>query len=82
MDGNSVGVRGMTKLIAETDWEKCLRDAKQHQSTSVAAEISSSTSWLKLWDMALDRGQLGTLSANPVSRAIQALFWPQTLPSL
>ena len=68
VDVNSGGVRGMTKLIAETDWEKCLCDAKQLQSTSVAAESASSTSWLKLWDMALDHGQLGTLSLQTLFR--------------
>ena len=44
LDGNSVCGRGMTRLIAKTDWEKCLRDAQNHQSTAVAAEIASSTS--------------------------------------
>ena len=67
LDNNSVNVRGRTKLIVEIDWEKCLCDAKNHQSTQIVAEIASSTSWLKLWDMALDHGQQGTLS-------LQALF--------
>ena len=40
----------------EMDWEKCLSDTQKHQSTAAAAEIASSTSWLKLWDMAMDYG--------------------------
>ena len=64
VDGNSVCGRGMTRLIVKTDWEKCLCD---DQSTAMAAEIASSTSWLKLLDMALDHGHQGTVS-------LQALF--------
>ena len=54
-----------------SDWGKCLRDA---QSTALAAEIASSTSWLKLWDMALDHGHQGTVS-------LQALFRELTRPA-
>ena len=54
-DGNPVGRRGMAKLMAEVDWKKCLRDALHHQSfAAAAAEIASSTSLLKHWDMALN----------------------------
>ena len=58
----------------KTDWEKCLREAQNHQSTALAAEIASSTSWLKLWDMALDHGHQGTVS-------LQALFRELTRPT-
>ena len=34
LDGNSVCGRGMTRLIVKTDWEKCLRDPQNHQSTA------------------------------------------------
>ena len=74
LDGNSVCGRGMTRLIVKTDWGKCLRDAQNHQSTALAAEIASSTSWLKLWDMALDHGHQGTVS-------LQALFRELTRPA-
>ena len=70
LDSNSVSARGRTKLIAETDWERCLCDAKNHQSTRIVAEIASSTSWLKLWDMSLDHGQQGTLSLQAVFREL------------
>ena len=49
--------------------------AKTHSSTSVAAEIAESTSWLKIWDLALDYGPRGT-------SAIQALFSTMTRPEL
>ena len=56
LDGNSVGVHGLSKSIVK---KKCLRNAQNHQSTVAAAEIASSTSWLKLRDMALDHGPWG-----------------------
>ena len=60
--------------IAEVDWQKSLSDARNHHSTSVAAEIATFTSWLKLWDTALDYGPLGTAS-------LQGLYRELTRPS-
>ena len=75
LDGDSVAeVRGMSKSILKLDWERCLCDARNRQSTAVAAEIASSISWLKLWDVALDYGPRRTAS-------LQALFRELTLPS-
>ena len=75
LDGNSVAeVRGMSKSSLKLDWERCLCDARNHQSTAVAAEVASSISWLKLWDMALDYSPRGTAS-------LQALFRELTRPS-
>ena len=73
LDGYSASVWGRTKLIAEKDWEKCLCDAQIHQGTHGVSKIASSTSWLKLWDMALDHGQQGTLS-------LQTLFQEPSRP--
>ena len=70
LDGNSASACGRTKLIAEKDWEKCLCDAQIHQSTHIVAKIASSTSRLKLWDMALDHGQQGTVSLQTLFREI------------
>ena len=69
----------MTKLIAETDWEKCLRDAKKHQSTRVTAEIDFLAKAPRFGIRSWATGDI--LSANPVSRAIQALIRSQTLSS-
>ena len=75
LDGNLVGRHGMAKLVAEADWKKCLHDALDHQSSAAAAEIATSTSRLKLWDMALDHGCNGTAS-------LQAMFWELTRPAV
>ena len=74
LDGNTVCGRCMTRLIVKTDWGRCLRDAQNHQNTSVAAEIAFSTSWLKLWDMVLDHDHQETVS-------LQALYQELTRPA-
>ena len=65
----------MAKLVVEADWKKCLRDALDHQSSAAAVEIATSTSRLKLWDMALDHGCNGTAS-------LQAMFREPTRPAV
>ena len=55
-DNNPQGLRGMKKLILDSDWKACLSEASRHQSTSLAAKITTHTTWPKLWDMALDHG--------------------------
>ena len=55
-NGDSGCIRGVNKLMLEDDWDACLREASQHQSTAIAARIATCTTWPKLWDMALDHG--------------------------
>ena len=74
LDDAYTSMCSMSKFLAEVDWQKSLSDARNHQSTSVAAEIAPFTSWLKLWDMALDYGPLGTAS-------LQGLYRELTRPS-
>ena len=54
------------------DWEACITEASHHSSTAVASQIASKASWMKLWDMALDRGPCGT--------PLQALYRKLTRP--
>jgi hypothetical protein len=73
--GAVVSVKLVKKQILRADWEACLFAASQHQSTTVAAWISTCVSWPKLWDMALDHGEHGTA-------ALQALFHTLTRPTI
>ena len=73
--GAVVSVKQVKKQILKADWEACLFAASQHQSTTVAARISTCVSWPKLWDMALDHGECGTA-------ALQALFHTLTRPTI
>ena len=65
--------REIRKELVELDFSSLLKESKTHSSTSVAAEIAESTSWLKIWDLALDYGPRGT-------SAIQAFFSIMTRP--
>ena len=65
-------MKQVKKQILRAD---CLIAASQHQSTTVAAQVSTCVSWPKLWDMALDHGERGTA-------ALQALFRTLTRPTI
>ena len=65
--------REIKKEFIDLDFSLLLEESKTHFSTTVAAEIAESTSWLKIWDLALDYGPHGT-------SAIQALFSTMTKP--
>ena len=72
---SETSLKEVKNRILKVDWENCITEASQHSSTALAASISSSTSWLKLWDMALDYGPRGTA-------AMQALYRTLTKPRL
>ena len=69
-DNNPQGLRGIKKLILDTDWKICLSEASQHQSTSLAAKIATHATWPKLWDMALDHGTQGTAALQAIYRTL------------
>ena len=64
---SETSLKEVKKHVFKVDWESCINAGGQHSSTALAADISSSTSWLKYWDMALDHGPCGTA-------AMQALY--------
>ena len=66
-------LKEVKRHILKVDWETCLSTASQHGSTAIAANISSSASWMKHWDMALDHGPHGIT-------ALQALYSMLTRP--
>ena len=65
--------REMKREILQTDWGVCITEANNHSSTTIAARIATSVSWLKLWDMAMDHGPHGTV-------CLQALYRELTIP--
>ena len=73
LNGQST-LKDIKRQLFEQDWESCVTEASHHDSTAVAAAISSSVSWLKLWDMALDHGPRATHS-------LQLLYRTLTRPS-
>ena len=69
---SETSLKEVKNRILKVDWENCITEASQHSSTALAASISS---WLKLWDMALDYGPR-------VTAAMQALYRTLTKPRL
>ena len=47
LNGQST-LKDIKRQLFEQDWESCVTDSSHHDSTAVAAAISSSVSWLKL----------------------------------
>ena len=70
---NRASLYEIKKEALQTDWSACITEASRHNSTAIASRIAAETSWLKLWDMALDQGPSGTDS-------LQALYRELTRP--
>ena len=68
-------LKEIKRHVLQIDWEACITDASHHSSTAVASRIASETSWMKLWDIALDYGPRG-------SSSLQALYRELTRPQL
>ena len=66
-------LREIKRDVLQADWEASTTEASCHNSTAIASQIASDTSWMKLWDMALDYGPRGTDS-------LQALYRELTRP--
>ena len=66
-------LREIKRDVLQADWEASTTEASRHNSTAIASQIASDTSWMKLWDMALDYGPRGTDS-------LQALYRELTRP--
>ena len=70
---SQISTQEIRKLIIKHDQNTLLTDSRTHISTSLASEVASKTSWLKIWDTFLDCGQKGTL-------AIQSFYRELTRP--
>ena len=68
-------LKEIKRHVLQIDWEACITDASHHSCTAVASRIASETSWMKLWDIALDYGPRG-------SSSLQALYRELTRPQL
>ena len=82
-DNNSQDLRGIKKLVFESDWKACLSGASQHLSTSLAAKIATHTTWPKLWDMALGSWRTRhSCTAGSISYSHQTQLWSRAMPFL
>ena len=70
-------LKEIKREVLQSDWEDCTTEASRHNSTATAARIATETSWMKLWDMALDYGPYGTDSLQALYRELtRPLFQP------
>ena len=53
-------VKSMKTDIIKSDFEVLLSSAVAHPSAKYVATVAETTSWCRLWDIALDRGVQGT----------------------
>ena len=74
-------LKEIKRHVLQIDWEACITDAS---STAVASRIASETSWMKLWDIALDYGPRGSssLQALYILGIDKATVTTRCLPSL
>ena len=56
---SEVDARVLRKTVIAKDWNQTLQQALSHQSSKMVAEV---TSWMKIWDVTLDKGPRGTKS--------------------
>ena len=65
---NSIStIKSLKPDILRRDFKQLISTSLQHSSVKLIAAVAESTSWRRLWDIALDRGVKGT-------RAMQFLF--------
>ena len=71
----------LKKEILKKDRGKLMATCLEHRSTKNAAKIATYTSWLKLWDRALDSGPVGSEAMQNLYREMtRPLFGPNPCP--
>ena len=59
---SEVDARELRKSIIAKDWKQTLQQALSHQSSKMVAKVAEVTSWMKIWDVTLDKGPRGSKS--------------------
>ena len=60
LDNVSETVKSLREEILKADYDALLKSQSQHLCTKFVAEVARSSSWRRLWDLALDKGTKGT----------------------
>ena len=73
----SITAESLKKEILRKDKETLLTLSLEHQSTSIASRIAEfeESSWLKLWDIALDWRPAGTAALRSLYKEMTRLSW-------
>ena len=71
------------KTIIVMDWNQALQQALSHQSSKMVSNVAQVTSWMKIWDVTLDKDQEGPSPCWYCSlRSLSACLWQQTMSIL
>ena len=62
LQNNEVCKKELKEVIFKNDWNQSLQKAHSHCSTIIIAKVAEVTSWMKIWDVTLDKGPRGTKS--------------------
>ena len=63
-------VKSMKTDIIKSDFEVLLSSAATHPSAKYVATVVETTSWCRLWDLALDRGVQGTCGVQSLLKEL------------
>ena len=72
-------VKSMRKEIIRSDFDVLLRSAATHPSAKYIASVAEVTSWCRLWDLALDRGILGTRGLQTLLKVLSHRIYENSL---
>ena len=72
-------VKSMKQEILKSDFEALLSSAATHPSAKYVAEVAKTTSWCRLWDLALDRGVQGTRGLQTLLKTLSRRIYRSRL---
>ena len=67
-------VKSMKTDIIKSDFEALLSSASNNPSAKLVATVAETTSWCRLWDIALDRGMQGTRGLQTLLKELSQNF--------
>ena len=71
-----VVMRFLKEQVIKADRSLQLREAKNHPSQSIVAEVTNNMGWLKIWDTALDHSPIGTIAVLSIFKLLSKTVFP------
>ena len=72
-------VKSRKKEILKSDLDALVSAATSHHSAKYVASVANTTSWCRLWDLALDRGVQGTRGLQTLLKVISLRIYKNSL---
>ena len=80
-EASSIAAEQKSNLISR-DFELLLEHSHSHQNAKLVAEVAQTTSWCRLWDIALDRGVKGTRGLQTLLRELSRPIFSNSVCNL